>query len=113
MDILESIGRKRLRIDLPDFSAGDTIRVFIKIEEGEKKRLQRFEGVVLQKRGSGTGATFTVRKISDGIGVERIIPLNGPMISKIEILKRGKVRRAKIFYFRELTGKSAKIKEKR
>ncbi|NIA23258.1 MAG: 50S ribosomal protein L19 [Proteobacteria bacterium] len=113
MDILESVGRKKLRTDLPEFGAGDTVRLFLTIEEGGKKRLQRFEGVVLQRRGSGLGETFTVRKTSGGIGVERILPLNGPLVSKIEVLKKGKVRRSRIFYFRKLRGKAAKIQEKR
>jgi len=99
--------------ELPEFAAGDTITVYYEIKEGEKSRTQFFRGVVLQRRGSGSSETFTIRKMSGTIGVERIFPVNLPAIQKIEINKRGKVRRARIFYFRELTGKKARIKEKR
>lgn len=99
--------------DLPAFSAGDTITVYYEIKEGEKSRTQFFRGVVIQRRGSGSSETFTIRKMSGTIGVERIFPVNLPAIQKIEINKKGKVRRARIFYFRELTGKKARIKEKR
>jgi len=99
--------------DLPEFSAGDTITVYYEIKEGEKSRTQFFRGVVLHRRGSGSSETFTIRKMSGTVGVERIFPVNLPAIQKIEINKRGKVRRARIFYFRELTGKKARIKEKR
>ena len=99
--------------DLPSFNSGDTITVYYEIKEGDKTRTQFFKGVVLQRRGSGSTETFTIRKMSGSIGVERIFPINSPSIQKIEINKRGKVRRARIFYFRNLTGKKAKIKEKR
>ena len=99
--------------DLPSFSSGDTITVYYEIKEGNKTRTQFFKGVVLQRRGSGSTETFTIRKMSGSIGVERIFPINSPGLQKIEINKRGKVRRARIFYFRNLTGKKAKIKEKR
>jgi len=99
--------------ELPSFSSGDTITVYYEIREGDKTRIQFFKGVVLQRRGSGSTETFTIRKMSGSIGVERIFPINSPSIQKIEINKRGKVRRARIFYFRNLTGKKAKIKEKR
>ena len=99
--------------EIPIFIAGDTITVYYKIREGNKERIQFFKGVVLQRRGSGATETFTIRKMSSGIGVERIFPLNSPLIDKIEINKKGKVRRARIFYLRNLTGKSARIKEKR
>ena len=99
--------------ELPYFSSGDTITVYYEIREGDKTRTQFFKGVVLQRRGSGSTETFTIRKMSGSIGVERIFPINSPSIQKIEINKRGKVRRARIFYFRNLTGKKAKIKEKR
>jgi len=99
--------------DLPSFSSGDTITVYYEIREGDKKRTQFFKGVVLQKRGSGSTETFTIRKMSGSIGVERIFPINSPSIQKIEVNKKGKVRRSRIFYFRDLTGKKAKIKEKR
>ena len=99
--------------ELPSFSSGDTITVYYEIREGDKTRTQFFKGVVLQRGGSGSTETFTIRKMSGSIGVERIFPINSPSIQKIEINKRGKVRRARIFYFRNLTGKKAKIKEKR
>ena len=99
--------------DFPEFAAGDTITVYYEIKEGEKTRTQFFKGVVIQKRGSGATETFTIRKMSGSIGVERIFPVNLPALQKIEVNQRGKVRRARIFYFRDLTGKKAKIKEKR
>jgi len=99
------------RKDLPEFSAGDTITVYYEIKEGNKTRTQFFRGVVLQRKGSGTSETFTIRKMSGTIGVERIFPVNLPALQKIEVNKRGKVRRARIFYFRGLTGKKARIKE--
>lgn len=99
------------RKDLPQFAAGDTITVYYEIKEGQKTRTQFYKGVVIQKRGSGASQTFTIRKMSGTIGVERIFPLNLPAIQKIEVNKRGKVRRARIYYFRELTGKKARIKE--
>jgi large subunit ribosomal protein L19 len=97
--------------DFPEFSAGDTITVYYEIREGEKVRTQFFRGVVIQKRGSGASETFTIRKMSGTIGVERIIPVNMPALQKIEVNKKGKVRRARIYYFRGLTGKKARIKE--
>ncbi|WP_378187189.1 50S ribosomal protein L19 [Aquimarina sp. W85] len=99
--------------EMPDFAAGDTITVYYEIKEGEKSRTQFFRGVVIQRRGSGATETFTIRKMSGTIGVERIFPLNLPALQKIEVNKRGKVRRARIFYFRELTGKKARITERR
>ena len=99
--------------DFPEFSAGDTITVYYEIKEGNKTRTQFFKGVVLQRKGSGSSETFTIRKMSGTIGVERIFPLNLPALQKIEVNKRGKVRRARIFYFRGLTGKKARIKEVR
>lgn len=99
------------RKDIPAFSSGDTITVYYQIKEGEKSRTQFFKGVVLQRRGTGATETFTIRKMSGEIGVERIFPINLPSIEKIEVNKRGKVRRSRIFYFRELKGKKAKIKE--
>ena len=98
--------------DFPEFSAGDTITVYYEIREGQKVRTQFFRGVVLQRRGSGSSETFTIRKMSGTMGVERIFPMNMPALQKIEVNKRGKVRRARIFYFRELTGKKARIKER-
>ena len=101
------------RKDFPEFGAGDTITVYYEIKEGEKTRTQFFKGVVIQRRGSGNTETFTIRKMSGSIGVERIFPVNLPALQKVEINKKGSVRRARIFYFRELTGKKAKIKDKR
>lgn len=95
----------------PEFGSGDTVRVHVKIKEGDKERIQVFQGTVIGRRGGGTGASFTVRKISSGIGVERVFPLHSPNIDKIERIRAGKVRRAKLYYLRELTGKSARIKE--
>ena len=97
----------------PDFRAGDTITVSYKIKEGDKERIQEFTGVVIQRKGTGTTKTFTVRKISNGVGVERIFPLNSPFIDGIEVNKKGDVRRAKLFYLRELTGKKARIQERK
>ncbi len=98
---------------LPDFKAGDTVTVTYKIKEENKERLQKFRGIVIQKRGAGATKTFTVRKMSNGIGVERIFPMNSPFIESVEVNKVGKVRRARIFYLRDLTGKKARIKEKK
>lgn len=113
MDPLEIIEREHLRTDLPDFKVGDTIRVHVKIIEGDKERIQPFEGVVIQKKGGGVRSTFTVRKISYGVGVERIFPLHSPRIDHIDIISRGKVRRAKLFYLRSLKGKAARIRGER
>ena len=99
--------------DFPEFNSGDTITVYYEIKEGEKTRTQFFKGVVIQKRGAGITQTFTIRKMSGSVGVERIFPTNMPALQKIEVNQRGKVRRARIFYFRDLTGKKAKIKERR
>jgi large subunit ribosomal protein L19 len=101
------------RKDFPEFGAGDTITVYYEIKEGEKTRTQFFKGIVIQRRGTGSTETFTIRKMSGSVGVERIFPINLPALQKVEINKRGAVRRARIFYFRELTGKKAKIKDKR
>ncbi len=101
------------RKDLPEFAAGDTITVYYEIKEGNKTRTQFFRGTVIQRRGSGTSETFTIRKMSGSIGVERIFPINLPALQKIEVNKRGAVRRARIYYFRGLTGKKARIKERR
>lgn len=114
MDFVKEISAKlNDQPALPDFGAGDTVTVHYKIKEGSKERIQQFQGVVIQRRGSGVTATFTVRKISGGIGVERIFPAASPFIDKIDINKHGKVRRARIFYLRDLRGKAARIKEKR
>ena len=113
MDILNTVTAEQLRADLPDFKAGDTIAVHFKVREGDKERVQVFTGVCIKKRGSGINATFTVRKISNGVGVERIFPLHSPRIEKIDVLKVGRVRRAKLYYLRSRQGKAARIKEKR
>lgn len=112
MNLVEKIEQAYLKKKLPDFGPGDTIRVFAKIKEGEKERLQAFEGVVLRKRGSGSNSSMTVRKISYGVGVERIFPLHSPIIDRIEIVQKGKVRRARLYYLRNLTGKKARIATK-
>lgn len=113
MDLLKYVQDSVVKNDLPEFGAGDTITVYYEIREGSKTRTQFFRGVVLQRRGSGATETFTIRKMSGAFGVERIFPVNLPFIQKIEVNKRGKVRRARIFYLRALTGKKARIKEKR
>jgi large subunit ribosomal protein L19 len=102
-----------LKTDLPPFRAGDTLRVNVRVKEGDKERLQAFEGVCIARRGSGVSESFTVRKISNGVGVERIFPVHSPMIADIAVLRRGRVRRAKLFYLRQLTGKATRIKEKK
>ncbi|MEX1188636.1 MAG: 50S ribosomal protein L19 [Bacteroidia bacterium] len=113
MDFLSTIAHQLTeKRELPAFKAGDTVTVHYKIREGEKERIQQYQGVVIQRRGEGVTSTFTVRKISNGLGVERIFPDNSPFIDKIDVNKRGVVRRARIFYIRELKGKKARIKEK-
>ena len=102
-----------LRNNVPAFRAGDTLRVNVRVREGDKERLQAFEGVCIAKRGSGVSATFTVRKISNGVGVERIFPLHSPMIAEISVVRRGRVRRAKLYYLRHLTGKATRIRERK
>jgi large subunit ribosomal protein L19 len=99
--------------NVPPFRAGDTVRVNVRVKEGDKERVQAFEGVVIARKGEGVSATFTVRKISNGVGVERIFPLHSPMLESINVVRRGRVRRAKLFYLRELTGKATRIKEKK
>jgi len=114
MDRIKDITAKLVETqDWPEFGAGDTVTVTIKIKEGSKERLQAFQGVVIQRRGSGVTETFTVRKMASGVGVERIFPVSSPSVEKIEVNKRGRVRRARIYYLRERTGKSARIKERR
>jgi large subunit ribosomal protein L19 len=102
-----------LRTDLPAFRSGDTLRVNVRVKEGDKERIQAFEGVCIARRGSGVSESFTVRKISNGVGVERIFPVHSPMIADIAIVRRGRVRRAKLYYLRQLTGKATRIKEKK
>lgn len=109
--VIDKIEHSQIRKDLPDFQIGDNIKVHLRIKEGEKTRIQIFEGLVIAKKHSGTRETFTVRKISYGIGVERTLPLNNPNIASIEIVRRNKIRRAKLYYMRELKGKSARLKE--
>lgn len=113
MDIIKKIENEQLRLDMPEFKAGDTVKVHVKIVEGEKTRIQVFEGVVISKTGGGANARFTVRKISSGIGVERVFPLSSPVVDKVELVTRGRVRRSKIYYLRDLRGKAARIKELR
>ncbi|MCP3921940.1 MAG: 50S ribosomal protein L19 [Desulfobacterales bacterium] len=113
MNILEKIEKEQMRLDIPAFDAGDKVKVHVKIQEGNKIRIQVFEGVVISRTKGNTSARFTVRKISSGIGVERVFPLHSPVIEKIEVLTKGKVRRSKIYYLRNLRGKAARIKEKR
>ena len=112
-NLIEKIEKKQKRNDLPKFEVGDNVKVHVRIKEGEKTRIQIFEGLVIAKKHSGTKETFTVRKISYGIGVERTFPVHSPKIEKIEVTRRGKVRRAKINYLRTRTGKAAKVKEAR
>ena len=109
--LIEEITKEQLRNDLPKFRAGDTVRVHVKVVEGTRERIQLFEGVVIRRRGGGISETFTVRKISYGVGVERTFPVHTPRIAKIDVVRRGKVRRAKLYYLRELRGKAARIKE--
>jgi len=111
--IINDIEKSYLRTDFPEFNSGDTIKVHVLVREGEKERVQIFQGVVLRRRGVGLRETFTVRKNSYGIGVERIFPYHSPMISKIEVSRKGKVRRNRLYYLRDLKGKAARIKEKR
>jgi large subunit ribosomal protein L19 len=113
MDVIREVEKEQLRSDIPDISPGDTVRVLVRVKEGDKERLQPFEGVCIARRGGGVRETITVRKISGGIGVERIFPLHSPSIAELKVLRKGKVRRAKLYYLRSLRGKKARIKEKR
>jgi len=112
-NVIDQLNAAGLRSDLPDFRAGDTVKVHVKVVEGNRSRIQVFQGVVIRVQGSGIGRTFTVRKVSFGVGVERTFPLNSPIFEKVEIVTRGDVRRAKLYYLRDLRGKKAKIKERR
>lgn len=112
-NLINEITKEQLRTDLPAFRSGDTVRVHVKVVEGTRERIQLFEGVVIKRRGGGISETFTVRKISYGVGVERAFPLHTPKIAKLDVVRRGKVRRAKLYYLRALTGKKARIKELR
>src|SRR3954462_13846262 len=113
MHKLDDIDQTSLRDDIPDFRAGDTVKVHVKVIEGSRSRIQVFKGVVIRRHGGGIGETFTVRKVSFGVGVERTFPLHTPIIDHVEVVTRGDVRRAKLYYLRDLRGKAAKIKEKR
>lgn len=113
MSQLLQVERPYLKDGVPDFRAGDTVKVHVRVVEGSKERIQVFQGVVISRRGGGTRETFTVRKISGGIGVERVFPLHSPVIDKIEVQRLGKVRRAKLYYLRDLRGKAARIEERR
>jgi large subunit ribosomal protein L19 len=113
MERIRQLEKEQLRLDFPDFSPGDTVKVHVRIREGEKERVQVFQGVVISKRKGTTNATFTVRKVSYGIGVERVFPINSPSIDRIEVLTHGRVRRSKIYYLRDLRGKAARLKEDR
>nr|WP_319393222.1 50S ribosomal protein L19 [uncultured Desulfobacter sp.] len=112
-NLIQKIEREQMRLDIPDFDSGDTVKVHVKIREGEKERIQVFQGVVIKKTKGLSSARFTVRKISGGVGVERIFPLYSPALDKIEVVTRGRVRRSKLYYLRNLRGKAARIKEKR
>ncbi len=111
MNVIDAIEREQLRKDVPDFRPGDTVRVHVKVVEGEKERIQVFEGAVLRRSNGGIRETFTVRKVSYGVGVERTFPLHSPRIDRIEVVTRGRVRRAKLYYLRDRSGKAARIKE--
>ena len=113
MTIIDQIEKEQLRNDIASFNIGDTVRVMVKVKEGEKERIQAYEGVVIAKKGSSVRETFTVRRVSFGIGVERTFLLNSPRIEKVIVIRKGKVRRAKIYYIRDLSGKAAKVKEVR
>lgn len=109
--LIEAITKEQLRTDIPDFRPGDTVRVHARIVEGTRERIQMFEGVVIKRRGAGISETYTVRKISNGVGVERTFPIHTPRVDKIDVVRHGKVRRAKLYYLRALHGKAARIKE--
>ena len=111
--LINAVTKSYMKNDLPEFRAGDTVKVHVRIKEGDKERIQVFEGLVIYRHGGGISATFTVRKISSGVGVEKIFPLHSPMIAKIEVVRLGKVRRAKLSYIRSLSAKAARIKERR
>jgi len=113
MRAIEQLEKEQMRMDVPDFRAGDTVKVHVKIKEGEKERIQVFEGIVIRKRQGASRASFTVRKVSYGVGVERIFPTHSPAIDHIDVIQKGKVRRAKLYYLRELKGKAARIREQR
>ncbi len=113
MDLLKEVEKRNMKDNVPQFKPGDTVRVHVKVIEGTRERTQAFEGVVIRRQGSGTRETFTVRRVSFGIGVERIFPVHSPSIDKIDVVKRGRVRRAKLYYLRKRKGKATRIKERR
>jgi len=113
LDIISAIEREQFRSDLPQFQAGDTVRVHVKVVEGSNERIQVFEGIVLRRMGTGLREYFTVRKVSQGVGVERTFPIHSPRVAKIEVVRQGRVRRARLYYLRERSGKAARIKERR
>ena len=113
MNIIQALEQEQLRTDIPAFAPGDTVRVHVKVVEGTRERIQMFEGVVIARQGTGVRETFTVRRISYGVGVERTFPVHSPRLEKIDLMRRGSVRRAKLYYLRNLTGKAARIREKR
>ncbi|MFI5234272.1 MAG: 50S ribosomal protein L19 [Gemmatimonadales bacterium] len=113
MEQLAAVAREGMRADLPAFQPGDTVKVMVRVREGDKERLQAFEGLCIAKRGGGINEMFTVRKVSAGVGVERIFPLHSPTVATIEVVRKGRVRRAKLYYLRGVSGKAARIKEKR
>jgi large subunit ribosomal protein L19 len=112
MEKLDAVRREHLKENLPDFRPGDTVKVMVRVREGDKERLQAFEGVCIGRRGAGVSATFTVRKVSAGVGVERIFPLHSPSVAEVELVRRGRVRRAKLYYLKRLSGKAARIRER-
>lgn len=111
MNVIEALEKEQLRSDIPDFKAGDTVRLFIKVVEGGKERIQQYEGIVIKRQNSGIRETFTVRRVSYGVGVEKTFPVHSPRLEKIQVMRRGRVRRAKLYYLRDLTGKAARIKD--
>ena len=113
MDVLSSVTNEYMKSDIPAFNVGDTVKVHVKIKEGNRERIQIFEGFVLKRQGGGLGETFTVRRIASGVGVEKTFPLHSPLVEKIEVVRRGRVRRARLHYMRQRTGKSAKIKTRK
>ena len=113
MERMATVAREGLRTDIPNFSPGDTIRVMVRVREGDKERLQAFEGLCMGKRGGGINETFRVRKVSAGVGVERVFPMHSPTLASIEVVRKGRVRRAKLYYLRKVSGKAARIKEKK
>lgn len=113
MNLVDLVEKEQLKSDIPNFRPGDTVKVHVKVVEGNRERIQIFEGTVIRRRGSGLNETFTVRRVSYGVGVERTFPLHSPRIAKIEVVRRGRVRRARLYYLRQRTGKAARVKEKK